>query len=84
MINTCASVDHECVIEDGAHICPGVHLGGKVTIGRAAWVGIGSTVSDRVHIGEYSVVGAGSLVLDDIPPKVVAYGVPASVKRERV
>lgn len=84
IINTCASIDHECLVEDGAHICPGVHLGGRVTVGRGVWVGIGSTVKEQVHIGEYSVVGAGSLVLDDIPPRVVAYGVPARVQREEI
>jgi sugar O-acyltransferase (sialic acid O-acetyltransferase NeuD family) len=83
IINTCASVDHDCVIKNGAHICPGVHLGGKVRIGQAAWVGIGSTVIDHVHIGEYSLIGAGSVVVSDIPPKVLAYGVPARVKKRK-
>jgi len=79
IINTCASVDHECVIEDGAHICPGVRLAGRVTVGRAAWVGIGATVKDRVRIGAGALIGAGAVVINDIPDGVVAYGVPARV-----
>jgi len=79
IVNTCASVDHECAIEDGAHICPGVHLGAKVTVGRASWIGIGTTVKDRVTIGAGALIGAGSVVVSDIPENVVAYGVPARV-----
>jgi acetyltransferase EpsM len=82
IINTSATVDHECVIADGAHVGPGVHLGGRVRVGRAAWVGIGATVSDRVVIGAESVVGAGAVVLNDVPRRVVAFGVPARVVRD--
>lgn len=82
IINTCASVDHECVIEDGVNICPGVHLGGQVTVGRAAWVGIGATVIDSVRIGTGTLIGAGSVVVNDIPDGVLVYGVPAKVIRK--
>lgn len=81
IINTCASVDHECIIEDGVHICPGAHLAGRVTVERGAWIGVGATVSDRVHIGAGSLIGAGSVVIRDVPPGVVVYGVPARVIR---
>ena len=33
ILNTCCSVDHECVIEDFAHIAPGAHLCGDVIVG---------------------------------------------------
>jgi len=82
IINTCASVDHDCVIKEGVHVCPGVHLGGGVVIGRATWVGIGSTVMERVCIGDHSFIGAGSVVLRNIPSKVLAFGVPAKVRKE--
>jgi acetyltransferase EpsM len=79
IVNTSATVDHECMIGDGAHIGPGVHLGGRVHVGRAAWVGIGATVKDRVIIGTEVVIGAGAVVVSDIPDGVLAYGVPAQV-----
>lgn len=82
IINTSASVDHECHLNDGAHIGPGTRLGGRVEIGRLAWVGIGATVRDRTKIGERSIIGAGAVVVSDIPPNVIAYGVPARVIRE--
>ncbi len=81
IINTCASVDHECILEDGAHLSPGVHLGGKARIGRGAWLAISSAVAPGVSIGEGAVIGAGAVVLSNIPPRVLAYGVPARIVR---
>lgn len=81
IINTAASVDHDCVIGDAAHICPGVHLGGSVEIGQSTQIGIGATVVSGVHIGAGTMVGAGAVVVRNIPDGVVAYGVPARVKR---
>ena len=82
IINSCTSVGDKCIIEDGSHICPGVCLGGGVKVGRAAWVGIGATVKERVSIGKRSLIGAGAVVLGDIPDSVVAYGLPAKVVRK--
>lgn len=81
IVNTGASVDHECVIEDGVHIGPGVRIGGNTRIGRGAWVGIGATILDNLTIGEGSVIGGGAVVVKDVPPGVVAYGLPAVVRR---
>jgi len=81
IINTGASVDHECSVEEGVHIGPGVRLGGRVAIGPQAWVGIGATVRDGIRIGARAIIGAGAVVVSDIPPDVVAFGVPARVVR---
>lgn len=81
IINTSSSVDHECAIADGAHICPGVHLAGNVTVGRGAWVGIGASVINRISIGSASLIGAGAVVVKDIPDNATAYGNPAKVKK---
>jgi sugar O-acyltransferase (sialic acid O-acetyltransferase NeuD family) len=81
IVNTGSTVDHESVLEDGVHLATGVHLAGKIHVCRLAWVGAGTTVVNRARIGEGAIVGAGSLVLGDVPPRVVAYGVPAKVIR---
>ena len=81
IINTAASVDHDCLIEDGAHVGPGCHVGGKASVGRQSWLGIGAIVRDRIVIGDYTIVGAGAVVIDDLPDRVIAYGVPARVMR---
>lgn len=83
IVNTSASVDHDCVVEDGVHICPGVRLAGLVTVGRATWLGIGTTVINQIRIGANSLIGGGSVVVRNIPDGVVAYGNPARVVRAR-
>ena len=82
IINTLAGVDHECQLEDGVHLSPGVRLAGRVTVGRGSWVGMGASVKERVRIGAGTVIGAGAVVLRDVPDGVVAYGVPARVVKE--
>jgi sugar O-acyltransferase (sialic acid O-acetyltransferase NeuD family) len=81
IINSGATVDHDCRIGEYAHLAPGAHLAGGVAVGRGAWVGIGSSVREGVAIGARAVLGAGSVVVDDIPPDVVAYGNPCRVVR---
>lgn len=81
IINTCASVDHDCYIGDFAHICPGVHLGGNVGVGKGSWIGIGSQVIQGVNIGSNVLVGAGSTVIRDVPDNAVIMGSPARIVR---
>ena len=74
IINTGASVDHECVIEDYVHISPHATLCGNVHVGEGSWVAAGSVVLPGVKIGKWSVIGAGSVVAKDIPDGVLAVG----------
>ena len=81
IIGAGATVAHGCSVADGSRLSGGVNLGGKVRIGRGAWLGVGVSVKDRIAIGAGSLVGVGAAVISDIPPGVVAYGVPARVVR---
>ena len=83
IVNTSASVDHECFLEDGVHVCPGVHLAGNVRVGRATQLGIGSVVIQQIRIGAGALIGAGAVVVDDIPDDVVAHGVPVRIVRRQ-
>jgi sugar O-acyltransferase (sialic acid O-acetyltransferase NeuD family) len=83
IINSGASLDHDCVLGAFASLAPGVFTGGFVEIGECSAVGVGATISDRVKIGSHSVVGTGAVVVRDIPDLTVAYGNPARVKRQR-
>ncbi len=56
---------------------------GKVVIEDDVWIGAHSVVLPGVTIGRGAVVGASSLVVKDIPPYAVAYGVPARVTGSR-
>jgi sugar O-acyltransferase (sialic acid O-acetyltransferase NeuD family) len=82
IVNTGATVDHDCRIGAFSHIAPGAHLAGNVEVGEAAWVGIGTAVREGIAIGHRCVVGAGSVVVDDLPPDVVAYGSPCRAVRQ--
>jgi len=54
------------------------------TIARGALIGMGSRVLDGAKVGELALVGAGALVSEgmEIPPRTLAVGVPAKVKRD--
>ena len=53
-----------------------------ITIGNNVWIGSHVVINPGVTIGDNSVIGAGSIVTKDIPPNVVAAGVPCRVIRE--
>lgn len=55
----------------------------SVMIGDHSWIGIRSIILPGVNIGEYSIIGAGGVVTKDIPPYVVAGGVPAKIIKRR-
>ena len=83
IINTGATIDHECSINDYAHVAPGSHLAGNVVVETGAFLGVGASVIPGLTIGEWSIVGAGSVVLRDIPARATAYGVPAKVVKNK-
>ena len=55
----------------------------KITIKDNVWIGAGVTILKGVVIGENSIIGAQSLVNKNIPPNVIAAGVPCKVVKER-
>ena len=77
IVNTRASVDHDCVIGAHTHIAPGVTLSGFVHVGEGSLIGTGASVIQGIHIGKGCLVGAGSVVLQDLPDGTKAWGVPA-------
>ncbi len=77
IVNTKASVDHDCIISDHVHISPGVTLSGGVTVGRMAHIGAGATIIQGVRVGDNCLVFAGSVVIDDVPAETQVLGVPA-------
>lgn len=77
IINTGTVVDHDCHIGAGAHVAPQCALAGNVTVGRQAFLGIGTVVIPEITIGDQATIGAGSVVVADIPASVLALGHPA-------
>lgn len=77
IVNTAASVDHDCVLEDGVHIAPGAHLAGEIHVANNAFIGTGAVVLPRRRIGANAVVGAGAVVTRDVPAGTTVVGNPA-------
>jgi UDP-perosamine 4-acetyltransferase len=82
IINTGATIDHDCHIGSGVHIGPQCALAGNVTVGEGAFLGTGAKVIPGVQIGRRAIVGAGGVVIRNIPDGAVAVGVPARVIKQ--
>jgi sugar O-acyltransferase (sialic acid O-acetyltransferase NeuD family) len=68
---------HDDVVADFATLAAGTSLGGGVRIGRAAYLGMNSSVRERTSIGSYATVGMGAAVLSNVPEGETWVGVPA-------
>lgn len=77
IVNTSASVDHDCVLGNGVHVMPGATLAGQVIVEDFASIGSGAVVLPRVRIGKSAIVGAGAVVVEDVPEGITVVGVPA-------
>ena len=67
IINTRASVDHDCSIKNNCHVCPGVTIAGEVNVGVGTMICAGSTIVPGVSIGNSCLVAASSVVFEDLP-----------------
>lgn len=87
------SVQDGCVLHVSARgptvIGPDVTIGhGAVlescTVGRGALIGMNAVVLQRATVGEHALVAAGAVVSEsaEIPPRCLAVGAPARVKKE--
>lgn len=53
----------------------------EVTVGRGAVIGMNATLVHGATVGEEAVIAAGSVVIGEVPPRMMAAGVPATVKK---
>jgi len=83
LINTQASIDHDCIMRDFSSLGPRAVTGGGVHIGLRSAVAIGATIKHGLKIGDDSVLGANSYLNRDLPNNLVAYGTPARQVRSR-
>jgi sugar O-acyltransferase (sialic acid O-acetyltransferase NeuD family) len=81
IVNTHASLDHDCRLANYASIAPRAVTGGFVTIGERSTIAIGAVVRNDITIGANTILGAASYLDKDLPDDCVAYGTPAKVIR---
>jgi acyl-[acyl carrier protein]--UDP-N-acetylglucosamine O-acyltransferase len=72
-------VAHDCSVGDYSHLSPGACLSGAVELEKNVLIGVGASVNSTVRIGRNTIVAPGSGVMNDLPPDVIAMGVPATV-----
>jgi len=77
IVNTAASVDHDCDIGKHVHIAPGAVLSGNVVVGDYTHIGTGANIIQGVEIGKNVLIAAGAVVVTDIPDHMRVAGVPA-------
>jgi sugar O-acyltransferase (sialic acid O-acetyltransferase NeuD family) len=77
IINTAASVDHECVLEEGVHIGPGAKLAGCVEVKKGSFIGANATILPRLTIGENAIIGAGAVITKNVTANSIMVGNPA-------
>lgn len=83
IVNTNASVDHECIVGSGVHIMPGATIAGCVEIGDYATIGSNATILPRLKIGKGAIIGAGAVVTNNVPENTTVLGVPARIQENR-
>ena len=76
---TTVTIGDDCIV--GHHAM--IH--GPCTIGNGCVVGIGSNALHNSKLGDGSVLAAGAVLLNkEIPPRSLAVGIPASLKKEGI
>ena len=69
-------VAHDCIINNSVILANGVQLGGHCEIGYHAIVGGMTPVHQFCKVGDHAFIGGGRVILQDVPPYVLANGEP--------
>ena len=79
IINTSATVDHDCILEDFVHISPNATICGGINIGEGTQVGAGAVIIPNLKIGKWCKIGAGAVVITDVPDGATVVGNPGRI-----
>lgn len=77
IINTRATLEHDCTVGDFCHLAPACVIGGGSSIGSGAHIGIGAVIKEGISIGKNAIIGAGAVVISDVAAGTTVVGVPA-------
>lgn len=83
IINTMASVDHDCFLGAHVHIAPGAVLCGAVSVHDRAFVAAGATVIQGITIGHRAIVGAGTILVRNLSDGTLVLGARPRPRRVR-
>lgn len=82
IINTQASVDHDCYLGAHVHVAPGATLCGNVQVQDLAFIASGATVIQGLTVEEGAVVGAGAVLVRNLAARLMLIGPAARNKTE--
>jgi len=85
-INLDCTIGHDVEIEDYVTLAPGVHVSGRVRLGKRAYIGTGAVLINGTEekpliVGADAVIGAGACVIRDVEAGSLVVGVPAKEKK---
>ena len=76
-INTNTTIGHDAIIKDYCTVTATVKITGNTVLNEGVFMGTAAIMIPGVTIGSWTTIGAGAVVINDIPEKVVAVGMPA-------
>lgn len=66
IVNARAGVGHDAILEDFAHVCPGVTISGNTHIGTHALLGSNASTVPGIEIGDHAKIAAGLPVYHNV------------------
>ena len=76
IINTNSSVDHNCKIGSYINISPGVNIAGSVEIKDKSFIGMNSSIKEKIIVEKNVIIGANSYVNIKCQQNNKYYGLP--------
>jgi sugar O-acyltransferase (sialic acid O-acetyltransferase NeuD family) len=80
-LNLNSTVGHDAVLHDYVTVNPLAAISGEVTLLEGVTIGTNGAVNQQRTVGAWTIVGAGAVVVKDLPPNIVATGVPARARQ---
>lgn len=77
VVNSAASIDHDCHLEPHSFIGPGAVLSGGIVVGEGAFIGAGAVILPGVRIGSGAIVAAGAVIIADVADRAIVAGNPS-------
>lgn len=74
-------IGHRSVIEDHCYLTSHVVVSGLCRIGRFSFVGVNSTIADRITIARDCFIGAGCVITANTEPGKIYQAAPAQVAK---
>jgi sugar O-acyltransferase (sialic acid O-acetyltransferase NeuD family) len=78
-VNLDCTVGHDCQIGAYTTLSPGVHVSGRVQLGREVFAGTGAVFLEQLQVTDRAVVGAGAVVARSIDHAGTYVGIPAKL-----